>query len=70
VSSIFPRRLRRWGLTRVAAGTLGLASLLVFGAFGFAAISIQPTISSLVAAVAALSITGVAILYAWREPGR
>jgi hypothetical protein len=70
MSSIFPRRLRRWDLARVAVGTLGLAWLVVLGAFGFAAISIQPTVSSLAAAAAALLIAGVGILYAWREPGR
>jgi uncharacterized membrane protein YjjP (DUF1212 family) len=68
--SIFSRRLRRWELTRIGAATLGVALLALFAAFGYAAISIQPTLSSLVAAAAAVLIAGVAILYAWREPGR
>jgi hypothetical protein len=44
--------------------------LVLLVAFGYAAITIQPTLSSLVAAAAAVLIAGAAILYAWREPAR
>ena len=68
--SIFSRRLRRWYLTRIGPATLGAAFLALLAAFGYAAISIQPTLSSLVAAAAAAVIAGAGILYAWREPAR
>jgi hypothetical protein len=68
--SILSRRLRRWELTRIGAATLGVALLVLLVAFGYAATSIQPTLSSLVAAAAAVLIAGAGILYAWREPGR
>jgi hypothetical protein len=44
--------------------------LVLVVAFGYAAISVQPTLSSLVAAAAAVLIAGAGILYAWREPAR
>jgi hypothetical protein len=68
--SIFSRRLRRWDATRAGAATLGVALLVLLVAFGYAATTIQPTISSLVAAAAAVLIAGAGILYAWRDPGR
>ena len=67
---IFPRRLRRWSLLRIAAATLGVAWIVVVAALAYAAISIQPTLSSVVAAAAALLIAAAGFLYAWREPGR
>lgn len=63
-------RLRRWEPARVAAATLGIALLVVLVAFGYAAISVQPKLPSLLAAGAAVLIGGAGILYAWREPGR
>jgi hypothetical protein len=68
--SVFSRRLRRRELTRIGAASLGVALLALLAAFGYAAISIQPTLSGLVAAAAAVLIAGAGILYAWREPGR
>jgi hypothetical protein len=68
--STFSRRLRRWEVPRIGAAALGAALLVLLVAFGYAAISIQPTLSSLVAAAAAVLIAGGAILYAWREPAR
>jgi hypothetical protein len=68
--STFSRRLRRWDLTRIGAASLGVVFLALLAAFGYAAISFLPTLSSLVAVAAALLIAGAGILYAWREPGR
>ncbi|TME54962.1 MAG: hypothetical protein E6I53_00780 [Chloroflexi bacterium] len=68
--AVFSRRLRRWDLVRVAALAVGVAWLGLFGAFGYAAISQQPTTAGLAAAAAALLIAAAGILYAWREPGR
>jgi hypothetical protein len=65
-----PRQLRRWDLVRVAAAVFGLAWLGLLGAFGYAAISQQPTIPALVAAAAALAIAAAGILYAWRDSHR
>jgi len=67
---VFSRALRRRDLIRVAAAALGLAWIAVFAALGYAAITVQPAVSELVAALAALAIAGAGILYAWREPGR
>ena len=67
--AMFSRRLRRWDLVRVAALAVGVAWLGLFGAFGYAAISQQPTTTGLAAAAAALLIAAAGILYAWREPG-
>jgi hypothetical protein len=55
---------------RLAAAAIGVALIVLLAAFAYAAISIQPTLSSLVAAAAAALIAGAGILYAWREPGR
>lgn len=62
--------MRRWEPVRIAALTVGVGFVALLAAFGFAAISFQPSVSSLAAAAAALLIAGGAILYAWREPGR
>ena len=51
---------------RVALLALGLAFLLILGAFGFAAIESRPTVGGIVAALAALAIAGSGLLYAWR----
>ena len=55
---------------RIAAATLGLAWIALFAAFGYAAVTVQPSVSGVVAAAAALAIAAGAILYAWREPAR
>jgi len=55
---------------RLAAAAIGVALIVLLAAFAYAATSIQPTLSSLVAAAAAALIAGAGILYAWREPGR
>jgi hypothetical protein len=55
---------------RIAAATLGLAWIVVLAAFAYAAYSINPTPSSLVAVASALLIAAGGFLYAWREPGR
>jgi hypothetical protein len=68
--STFSRRIGRWEGTRIGAATIGAALVVLLVAFGYAAISIQPTLSSLVAAAAAALTAGAGILYAWREPGR
>lgn len=66
----FSRRLRRWDLVRVAAAVFALAWLGLVGAFGYAAISQQPTTPALVAAAAAVLLAAAGILYAWRDPHR
>lgn len=66
----FWRRLRRSDPLRVAALAIGVSWLVLFGAYAFAAVSVQPAGVSLVAAAGALLIAGAGILYAWREPGR
>jgi hypothetical protein len=68
--AVFSRRLRRWDLTRIGVASVGVAWLGIFGAFGYAAISQQPTTPALVAAAAALLIAAAGILYAWRDPHR
>ncbi len=62
--------LLSWELTRIAAAALGVALLALLLAFGYATISVQPTLGSAVAAAAMVLIAGAGILYAWREPGR
>ncbi|HEY8798694.1 MAG TPA: hypothetical protein VIO85_12600 [Candidatus Dormibacteraeota bacterium] len=51
---------------RVAIFALGLALVLLLGAYGFAAIESRPTPGGVVAALAALAIAGSGLLYAWR----
>jgi len=51
---------------RVAIFALGLALVLILGAYGFAAIESRPTPGGVVAALAALAIAGSGLLYAWR----
>ena len=55
---------------RVGAAAVGVVWIALLGAFGYAAISVQPTTAGLAVAAGALLIAGAAILYAWREPGR
>jgi uncharacterized membrane-anchored protein len=66
----FSRRLRRWDLLRIAFVTLAAVWVIVVAAFVFAASSVQPSLSGIVAAAAALLIAATGFLYAWREPGR
>ena len=68
--AVFSRALRRRDLVRIAAIILGLAWVLILAAFVYAAVTVLPSTSSLVAAAAAAAIAGAAFLYAWREPGR
>lgn len=68
--AVFSRALRRRDPIRVAAAVLGLAWIAILAAFGYAAVTVQPGLSELVAAAALVTIAGAAILYAWREPGR
>jgi hypothetical protein len=60
------RALRRWDPLRVAAGFLGLATLILLAAYGYAAGTVQPTTGAVVAAVALVGIAGSGLLYAWR----
>ncbi|HKW40879.1 MAG TPA: hypothetical protein VJN39_06500 [Gemmatimonadales bacterium] len=68
--SSFSRALRRWEMTRVATFVLAVAWLALLAAYGYAAISVTPSLQSAVAAAAVAVIGGAGILYAWREPGR
>jgi len=51
---------------RVTVFGLGLALVLILGAYGFAAIESRPSLGGVVAALAALAIAGSGLLYAWR----
>jgi len=51
---------------RVTIFALGLALVLILGAYGFAAIESRPSLGGVVAALAALAIAGSGLLYAWR----
>jgi hypothetical protein len=51
---------------RVAVIALGLAFVIIFGAYGFAVIESRPTLGGIVSALAALAIAGSGLLYAWR----
>ena len=62
------RALRRWDPIRVSAVFLGLATLSLLAAYGYAAYNFQPTIGTIAAAVALAGIAGSGLLYAWR-PG-
>ena len=60
------RALRRWDPIRVAAAGLAQALLLVLAAYGYAAVTVQPTLGAAVAVVALVGIAGSGLLYAWR----
>ena len=68
--AVFSRALGRGGPVRTAAITLGVAWLVVLGAFVYAAVTVTPSTSAIVAGAAAFLIAGAGILYAWRDPGR
>jgi hypothetical protein len=56
-------------MLRVAALTLGVAWIALFGALIYVLTLDTPDISVVLGAISALAITGAGILYAWREPG-
>jgi len=58
--------MRRWDFLRVAAWGLGMAMLLVVAAYGFAAVKSGVATGGVVAAIAAASIAGCGLLYAFR----
>src|ERR1700682_858834 len=60
------RALRRWDPIRVAAVFLGVATLLLLTAYGYAAATVQPTLGAVTAAVVMVGIAGSGLLYAWR----
>jgi hypothetical protein len=66
--TLLSRALQRWDPIRVAAGTLGLALVILFAGYVVGAVSAQPTVGGLVSAFALLAIAGSGLLYAWR-PG-
>jgi hypothetical protein len=68
--AVLSRALRRRDPIRLAAAELGIAWLALLAAFAFAAVTVQPSLGSVVAALAAAAIAGAGFLYAWREPGR
>jgi hypothetical protein len=51
---------------RIAVFALGLAVVLILGAYAFAATESRPTLGGVVASLAALAIAGSGLLYAWR----
>lgn len=55
---------------RVAGAVLGLAWAMLIAAFAYAASTVTPDTSSIVAAAAAVAIAGAGFLYAWRDSGR
>lgn len=56
-------------MLRVASTTLGIAWIVVFGALIYVFTLGTSEIGVVLAAISALGIAGVGILYAWREPG-
>ncbi|HEV2033298.1 MAG TPA: hypothetical protein VGU71_03725 [Candidatus Dormibacteraeota bacterium] len=62
----FSRALRRWEPLRVAAGTLGVAVLLMLAAYGFDLTSRPATTEGVVSALALVVLAGGGLLYAWR----
>jgi hypothetical protein len=60
------RALQRWDPIRVAAVSLGLALVILLAGYGVAASASQPTLGSVVSALALLAIAGSGLLYAWR----
>jgi len=68
--SVLSRPLRRWQPMRVAAAVLGLAWVMLIAAFAYAASTVTPDTSSIVAAAAGVAIAGAGFLYAWPDSGR
>jgi hypothetical protein len=62
----FSRALRRWDALRIAAGTLGLAMLLMLAAYGFDLTSRPATAEGVASALALVVLAGAGLLYAWR----
>ena len=60
------RALRRWDPIRVAATALGLAVLLLVGAYAFDLTSEAATPDGLVSALVLIVVAGAGLLYAWR----
>lgn len=57
---------RRWDVVRFVASALGLATVVMVAAYGFAAIESRPAAGAVVAVLAAVAIAGSGLLYAWR----
>src|SRR2546423_12510412 len=68
--AVFSRPLRRRRPMQIAVAVLGLAWLAGLGAFVYAAVTVKPSVSGIVSAVATPPIAGAGLLYAWRGPGR
>jgi hypothetical protein len=62
----FSRALQRWDALRVAAGTLGMAVLLMLGAYGFDLTSRPATTEGVMSALGLVVVAGTGLLYAWR----
>jgi hypothetical protein len=62
----FSRALRRWDALRIAAGTLGLAVLLMLAAYGFDLTSKPATTEGVLSALGLIVVAGTGLLYAWR----
>jgi hypothetical protein len=60
------RALRRWDPIRVSTVFLGLATLALLAAYGYAAYNVQPTPGTIAVAVGLVGIAGSGLLYAWR----
>src|SRR2546428_4467970 len=68
--SVLSRPLRRWQPIRVGAAVLGLAWGMLIGAFVYAASTVTPDTSSIVAAAAGGAVCGGRLLDAWARFGR
>src|SRR3989442_16025188 len=68
--SVLSRPLRRWQPMRVAAAVLGLAWAMLIAAFAYAASTVTPDPSRLLAAAPPVAISGARLLYAWPGSGR
>ena len=66
LNAILRPMLLRTDPLRVAVYALGLAFVLILGAYGFASIESRPTLGGIVSALAALAIAGSGLPCAWR----
>jgi hypothetical protein len=60
------RAFQRWDLLRLASAALGLAILIMVGAYAFDLTGSALTPAGAASAIALVAIAGAGLLYAWR----
>ena len=60
----------RRDLLRTGGAALAAAWIVAVAGYGYAAISVTPSVGGVIAAASAFVIAGTGILYAWRDSGR